>query len=127
MKLLFSNLDKISIILTITITACIFYSSNLGERISEIETEYIIETNTLNNSFITLGVKADLQDNQGFQEVKNNLNEQMKRFNEGYDTKESERQLKKNKKLWVDRIIYILLLFQFILMIRLSAQKTDIG
>jgi|SRR3990167_9589583 len=113
------------ILLPIIIMIGIFYSGNLGQAISEIETAYVIDTNTLNNSFITLGIKATQQDKQAFQDVRNDLSEQMKKFNAKYEKDEKERQIKKNTKLWVDRVIYVLLLIQTILMVRISQSSTS--
>ena len=112
-----NHTDRINILIQVVIVICIFYSANLGQDISGIETSYIIDTNTLNNSFITLGIKAAQQDKQGFQNMKNDLSQQMKQFNAKYEKDEQERKTKKSTKFLVDNISYMLLLVQIILMI----------
>ena len=112
-----NHIDSINIFIQVVIVICIFYSANLGQDISGIETSYIIDTNTLNNRFITLGIKAAQQDKQGFQNIKNDLSQQMKQFNAKYEKGEQELKTKKSTKFLVDNISYALLFVQIILMI----------
>ena len=112
-----NHIDRINIFIQLVIAICIFYSANLGQDISEIETSYIIDTNILNNIFITFGIKAGQQDKQGFQNIKNDLSQQMKQFNAKYEKGEQELKTKKSTKFLVDDISYALLFVQIILMI----------
>lgn len=114
---------RINAVLLIGITACIFYSGVLEQRISEIYTNYVIATNTLNNSFITLAVSASIQDDEAYQKTKDSLNEQMIRFNEDYEKEENERKHKKAIKHWIDIIIYIFMLSMFIFNIVIPDKK----
>lgn len=126
MKSFFLRHQKaINILLPIIITICIFYSGNLGQRISEIYTIYIIDTNTLNNSFITLNIKASIQDNEQFQKIKNDVGEQVKQFTEKYENLEKEKKTKENQKLWLDRTIYILTLLLILFNTVLTTQVID--
>ena len=123
-RLFFPKLQSIIIILVpVVVTGLTFYSSVLGQDISEIETNYVIDVTTLNNSFITLGIKAAQQDKQGFKNVKDDLDKQMEHFNARYEKDEKDRQTKKNLQLWVNRIIYVFLLVQTLVIARAWRQS----
>lgn len=106
--------NAINIFLPVIITVGFFYSGNLGHRISEIYANYIVDTNTLNNSFITLNIKASIQDSDGFQKVKKDISDQMELFNQKYEKEEKEKKAKELRKLWLDRAIYVLTFFLII-------------
>lgn len=109
MKLvLFDHQNTINIILTTIIVVTIFYSDSLEQKISEIQSDYIIDTNTLNNSFITLDIDLYIEDHEAYQKIKNDLKIQMNRFNEKYVRKESEIWINKLLQKWIDRTIYVL-------------------
>ena len=114
MNFLKENRVIINTILPIFIMLGIFYSGNLGQRVSEIDTNYIIDTNTLNNTWIALDIFASEKNLELYKQTKNNLNDQMKTFNERYGILEKEKLDIKNKKDWVDAIIYILIVLQFL-------------
>lgn len=100
--------NVINILIPIVIIAFLLFTTNLEQRISEIDRAYMIDTITLNNSFITLNVAASTQNNESFQKTKSDIDEQIKKFNYKYENLEKEREMKNNKKLWVDRVIYTL-------------------
>lgn len=127
MKSIFSKHQNIiNILFPIIITACIFYSGNIGQRISEIYTDYIIDTNTLNNSFITLNIKASIQDDESFQKIKKDIGEQMKQFNKKYEVEEKEKKTLEADKLWLDRVIYFLTFLLFIFNAYIAKQNVSI-
>ena len=116
---------QINIILPVIVTICIFYSGNLGQRISEIYTSYTIDAITINNSFITLDINASTNNNESFKETKNNLSEQMRQFNDKYNKGIVEAELKDVIKWWVDKIIYLLIFFMIIFNIFIPTKKLD--
>lgn len=123
-KYFFSNyIYSINIILPIIITAAIFYSDSLEQRISEIQSNYIIDTNTLNNSFITLSINTHAEDKEVYQKTKNDLKIQMTKFNEKYEREENERRSKKLLQNWVDRVIYVLIFFLIIFNVGLTSRN----
>lgn len=109
----------------VIVTICIFYSGNLGQRISEIYTSYTIDAITINNSFITLDINASTNNNESFKETKNNLSEQMRQFNDKYNKGIVEAELKDVIKWWVDKIIYLLIFFMIIFNIFIPTKKLD--
>ena len=111
----FKHKRKINLLLPIIITLAIFASDGLQQKISEIYTSYIIDTNTLNNSFVTLSVFVSAEDSESLQKQKNNLNEQMKQFNMKYDKLEEKLNTKKTIQGWIDRLIYTLTLLLILL------------
>ena len=115
--------NTINILLPIIITVCTFYSGNLGQRISEIYADYIIGTNTLNNSFITLAIAASVQDSESFQKIKKDINEQVKQFTEKYEREEKEKRVIETRKLWVDRVTYTLILILIIFNVLIATEK----
>jgi len=124
-RFLFKHEKKINILLPIITTVCIFYSGNLGQRISEIYTNYIIDTNTLNNSFITLGINVSTNNAESFQKTKSDLNKQMERFNGKYEKEEKEVKTNELIKRWVDRVIYLLMFLMIIFNIFVPTKKLD--
>lgn len=116
MKLNFSKYKNIlNIFLPLIITVGIFYSGNINQKISQIYSDYLIYINTLNNSFITLNIKATINDDAQFQKIKNDISEYLKKFNKEYDSREVEEKILKNKKKSIDRIIYVLTFLLFII------------
>ena len=111
MKLFFSNYQQIiNIILPVIITGAIFYSDGLEQKISDIQSNYIIDTNTLNNSFIALSINIRAENPDSYQKVKDDLKVQMDKFNKKYEQQEQERMSAKLLQKWIDRLIYTLTL-----------------
>ena len=111
MKLFFSNYQQIiNIILHVIITGAIFYSDGLEQKISDIQSNYIIDTNTLNNSFIALSINIRAENPDSYQKVKDDLKVQMDKFNKKYEQQEQERMSAKLLQKWIDRLIYTLTL-----------------
>ncbi|GEM_PF-3268336 len=128
MRLLLSNYQQtINIILPIVITATIFYSGSLEQRISEIQSNYIVDTNTLNNSFITLSIILHAEDVEVHQKTKSDLNTQMSMFNEKYEQEEKERKTKKLLQKWTDRAIYALTFSLLMFNVLVPSQNTHPG
>lgn len=111
MKLLAPEYHQIvNIILPVIITGAIFYSNSLEQRISDIQSGYIIDTNTLNNSFITLGINIHSENPAIYQKTKDDLKIQMDEFNKTYEQKEQEKKTTEWLQKWVDKLIYTLTL-----------------
>ncbi len=123
-SLLFNYKQTINIILPVVITAAIFYSGSLEQRISEIQSDYMIDTNTLNNSFITFSINLHAEDAKVYQKTKNDLSAQMSRFNEKYEREEKERRTKKLLQKWIDRAIYALTFSLIMFNVLATSQNT---
>jgi hypothetical protein len=108
-----SNLELINVLFSLLITVGIFYSGNIGQRISDIETSYVIDTNTLNNSFISLSISTHLAGN-AYENINRDLVGQMAQFNEKFETLQSERTGKQFVKMWLDRFVYALIFCQIL-------------
>lgn len=100
----------VNILLPIIVTGCIFYSDTLGQKISEIRTNYLTDIITINNSFITLNTSAVIQDSETFQKTKNNIEEQLDQLNRRYSNEEIELRKIENLKKWFDIVPYVLIL-----------------
>lgn len=124
MKIFILKHEKtINIIFPLIITACIFYSGVIGQEISKIRNDYLIDVVTINNSFITLAINASNQNNKQYQETYNNISKQMEKFNHRYSAEEKTLKGKENFKRWFDLTPYILIF----LMIRLNVFFTKNG
>ena len=116
MKFNFSKYKNvINVLLPLIITTGVFYSSNVDQKISQIYSDYTIATNTLNNSFITLNIKATQNDDDGFQKTKNDISKYLEKFNNEYKHREKEKEILECKKKWTDRTIYVLSFLLFII------------
>ncbi len=95
-KFLVKRQKVVNILLPIIITACIFWSGNLERSIAQIHSDYLIYTNTLNNSFITMVFMACTSDKEGFQKIKDETAIYLQQFNNNYDNREKEIREKEN-------------------------------
>lgn len=129
MKLNFSKYKNIiNVLLPLIITVGTFYSGNIDQKISQIYSDYIIDTNTLNNSFITLNIKAAINDDDGFQKIKNDIGEYLEKFNKKFEPREKEKKVLEHKKKWADRSIYILSFLLFIInVVNIKTKQTVVA
>lgn len=129
MKLNFSKHKHIiNILLPLVLTVGTFYSGNIDQKISQTYTDYMIDVNTLNNSLITLNIKAAISDANGFQKIKNDTGIYLEKFNKKYEYKEKEKKSLEYKKQWTDRLIYILSFSLFIInTVKIKTKQTVIA
>ena len=120
---LFRHQKTINVILPVIIAGCFFYSGILGQGISKIRTEYLIDVTTLNNSFITLSINASVKNSESFQKTYNNLGEQMKKFNQKWSMGEIELETKETFKWWFDWVPYLLIFLMTILNAAFTTKK----
>ena len=120
---IFKHQKVINIILPTIITGCIFYSVILGQKISRIRTDYLLDIITINNSFITLNVNASTQNNESFQKTYNNIKEQIERFNQKYSVEEKRLKARETFKWWFDLAPHILIFLMIVLNVVASAKN----